>query len=124
LIFHRTFEQLSFIEVLSSKFLEDSSIPTQSMTLSISGKIALQHPMYISAIAVLALSCQCSWQGCQAIPVADREVFDIGDNIVGILGGEDWVYSLPPDTVIFLSPCSNIVIYCLEYFVRYIHSIV
>jgi hypothetical protein len=63
-------------------------------------------------------------QGCQAIPVANGEVFDIGDDIVDIFGDEDWVYSLLLDTVNFLSVYSNIVMNSLEYFVRYVQSVV
>jgi hypothetical protein len=117
-------EPPSFIDALSNKFPNESFIPTQSKTLLLCGKISFQHPTYISTIAVLACLWQCSCQGCEAIPVANGEVFDIGDHIVDIFGDEDWVYSLLLDTVIFLSLYSNIVMNSLEYFVRYVQSVV
>jgi len=58
-----------------------------------------------------------SLQRAKGEAVADREVFDTGDDIVGFLGDEDSANLLLPDRVVFLGQLGHIATIGLECFV-------
>jgi len=67
--FRRTWVRPSFVEALSSRSLSASHISTGSSISSMSGRSSSQHPRCISAIALLARSCEISCRGRRATPL-------------------------------------------------------